>query len=121
MLGGTLATLLALVAYVVIGMIAGPVAVGLPGLLVCAFLGATAGVGLRGLGSRGARITSGFLGGLVGSYFIQASVEALPWGTLDWAVKGGAFGAAISLPVAFVTAALIELGLIVLSRSSRRD
>jgi len=120
-LGGTLATLLALVAYVVIGMTAGPLVVGLPGLGVCAALGAAAGVGLRGLGSRGARITNGFLGGLVGSYFIQASVEAYPWGTLGWAIKGGALGAAFSLPVAFVTAALIELGLIALSWLPRRD
>ena len=119
--GGTLATLVALVAYVVIGVITGPLVVGLPGLLVCAALGAATGAGLRGLGSPGARITSGFLGGLVASYFIQAFVEACPWGTLDWAVKGGAVAAAFSLPVAIVTAALIELGLIVLSRSSRRD
>ena len=120
-LGGTFATLLAMVTYVVIGMIAGPIAVGLAGLGVCAALGAAAGVGLRGLGSRGARTTSGFFGVHVGSYFIQASVESYPWGTLDWAIKGGARGAAFSLPVAFVTAAVGDLGLIALSWVPRRD
>ena len=61
-LGGMLATLLALVAFVVIGMIARALVDGYPGLILCPALGVAAGVGLRGLGSRGARITSAILG-----------------------------------------------------------
>jgi hypothetical protein len=120
LLGATLATLLGLVAYVVIGMIARPLAVGVQGIGLCAALGAAAGAALQGLGSRKPRIACGFLGGLVGGYFTVFSGEAYPPGTIDWAVKGGAIGAAFALPVVLVMAVLIELGHVVSSRASRR-
>jgi len=114
-----LASLLALGTYVVIGMIVRPLAVGVQGIALCAALGAGAGAGLRGLGSQGARVVSGFLGGLIGGYFTVASGEAFPPGTIDWALKGGGLGAAFGLPIAVIVAVLIETGLVVFSWSSR--
>jgi hypothetical protein len=109
-----LATLFALVALVVIGMISWSVVRGIPGIGLCAAVGAAAGALLRGPGSRAARVKGGLVGGLVAGYFAVASAERYPPGTIEWALNGSALAASFALPIAAIAGGVTEL-------SPRRD
>jgi hypothetical protein len=104
-----IATMVALLVLVVIGTIAWPVARGIPGIGIAGLIGAATGPFLPSQTSGPARVSGGLLGGLVAGFFAIASGELHTPGTIDWALSGGALGAAFGLPLAAVAAVLAEL------------
>jgi hypothetical protein len=108
-LGAVLATTVAIVTLVIVGVISWPVARGIQGIGISAAAGAAVGWVLRGPGSRAARLNGGLAGGVVAGYFLVASSEIFPPGTREWAYKGGANGALFSLPIAAIAAVLTEI------------
>jgi hypothetical protein len=104
-----IATLVALVVFVVIGAISWNVVMGYQGVGICDVLGAVVGATLRGRGSRMARVLGGGLGGAVAGYFAVAAGEVLPPGTAQWALAGAAYGALFGLPLAALVGGLVGL------------
>ena len=109
MLGAIIATSVALVVYVVIGLIAWAAIRGYEGIGLCAAMGLAAGVVLRGPGSRPARVLGGGMGAAIAGYAALSTGEMFPPATMQWALAGTAYGALFGLPVAALVGGLVGL------------
>ncbi len=116
-LGAMIATSVALAALLVAAILIPSILTDNPPA-VCGVLGALLGAGLKGPGSKLARVIGGAVGGVVAAWFAFSAGEMVPPLTLQWVYVGGAFAALFALPAAAAVGGLIGL-LIAVSRSSR--
>lgn len=101
------ATLVAIVAVVLVGMASWGAVVGTRGSWIGALIGAALGLAMRRRGHWLPRLIGGFLGGMIGGYFAVAAAEQAVPGSYAWAIRGGLLGAVFGVPVAMLFAAVV--------------
>jgi hypothetical protein len=91
------------------GWAAWDVAAGIQGIILAAFVAASVAVSLRTRGKTVSIFASGFGAG-VAAFLAISTAEQLSPGSVEWMMKGGHYGAASGLPLAFLlgTLGLIE-------------
>jgi hypothetical protein len=116
-LAAAVATLVAIVAVVMTGVIAWELVVGVKGALFAGMLGGALGLALLRHGHWLPRALGGILGSAVGGYFVIAAAEQAVPGSSTWAVRGGLLGTAFGIPTAVLVAS--TAGMVV--QLTRRD
>jgi len=95
-----------LLALLLAGVLSWPLVRGVPGMLI-GIVGATLGAAiLKIIFHESPSVTAAGLGAVLASYVALATAEVVPAGSLEWALKGGLFGAAIGVSLAMLLSML---------------
>ncbi|MDB4403811.1 hypothetical protein N9154_00570 [Akkermansiaceae bacterium] len=92
------------------GVIAWTVFRGVQGILLAAVVGGFTALLIRRSTNCPASSVAGAIGALIAAYFTISCMEAYRPGSLEWAVKGGLYGAAWGVPFAVILGPLGLLG-----------
>jgi len=115
---GAFCALAGLLFEIIGGMIAWTVFRGVQGILFATVIGGLTAFVIRRTTHWPASSIAGAVGALIAAYFTIACMEVFRPGSLEWAIKGGLYGAAWGLPFAVV---LGPLGLLHRSRKAEQD
>ena len=107
---GALCALAGLLFEIIGGTIAWAVFRGVQGILLATAVGGFAAFLIRRSTNWPASAVSGTIGAFIASYFTISCMEVYRPGSLEWAVKGGLYGAAWGVPFAVILGPLGLLG-----------
>lgn len=118
----TLSALVGLVSVLVTGWIAWNIGSGISGIMLGACVAGAVAMLLKRCGMV-VSIFAGCFGAAVASYLAVATAEQLPPGSIEWVLKGGLYGAAVGLPLAFLlgTLGLIESNAVQMASPGRKE
>ncbi len=95
-----------LLGLLLVGALSWPLVRGVPGILI-GIVGATLCAAiLKFIFHESPSVTAAGLGAVLASYVALATAEVVPAGSLEWALKGGLFGAAIGVSLAMLLSVL---------------
>ncbi len=91
--------MIGLLAELTAGVFAWTVFRGLPGVIFALVIGGCCAFVIRRSTSFPASPIAGAVGAMAGAFLAIASGEVLPPGSVDWAFKGGLYGAMVGVPI----------------------
>lgn len=97
-----LSSFLGLLIVLAVGMVWWEVARGLPGVFSGAALSGGIALMFRKRMQVVASVIASGIGGAVACFLAISTAELLPPSTAEWALKGGAYGAAVGIPISLV-------------------
>lgn len=111
-LGPVIATILGLVAVLLVGLASWPLARGVTGIAIGTGFSVLVAVLFRWKANWPTSISASGFGAMVACYFAIATAELLPPRSIEWMWKGGLYGAMFGIPVAAVLSPLALLGIL---------
>ena len=111
-LGPILATLVGLIAVLVVGVASWSLARGVTGIAIGTVVSVLVAMLLRWKADWPTSIIASGFGAMIACYFTIASAEMLPAGSIEWMWKGGLYGAMFGIPIAIVLSPLALLGIL---------
>ena len=106
-----LATVIGLLAMLLVGLLSWPLARGVNGIAIGLIASTVFALLLRKKADWPISILVSGIGAMVACYFAISTAEILPPGSVQWMLKGGLYGAAFGVPVAAILSPLALIGI----------